>query len=138
MKRSLAIGIVGSGGDGVVVLGSFLQKLTAAQGYFSQMPRYYGAQIRGGASAVKLSLDAERPSLPEESADIMVCFNWEKYQDFAYELPLGADTLLLYDSEPPREINLPSKSFLVDFTKRSQKITGSTLNKNMVALGLLK
>lgn len=137
MRRSLTIGIVGAGGDGVIVLGSLLQRLAASQGYFSQMPRYYGAQIRGGASAIKLSLDAERLSLPEDSADIIVCFNWGKYQELANELPLGAGTLLLYDSDPPREINLPEKSFLVGFSKKSQKVTGSTLNKNIVALGLL-
>ena len=55
-RSSVTIGIVGAGGDGVVVLGSFLQRLAASQGYFSQMPRYYGAQIRGGSSAVKLEL----------------------------------------------------------------------------------
>ncbi len=38
MRGSLTIGIAGAGGDGVVVLGSFLQKLAAWQGYFSQMP----------------------------------------------------------------------------------------------------
>lgn len=137
MRRSLTIGIVGGGGDGVIVLGSLLQRLTASQGYFSQMPRYYGPQIRGGASAIKLSLDAECLSLPEDSADIIVCFNWGKYQELANELSLGADTLLLYDSEPPEEINLPEKSFLVGFSKKSQEVTGSTLNKNIVALGLL-
>jgi len=119
------------------VLGSLLQRLAAAQGYFSQMPRYYGAQIRGGASAIKLNLDAERLSLPEDSADIIVCFNWEKYQELTQELSLGADTLLLYDREPPREFNLPEKSFLVDFADKSKKVSGSTRNKNIVTLGLL-
>jgi Pyruvate/2-oxoacid:ferredoxin oxidoreductase gamma subunit len=64
MRDSLTVGIAGAGG-GVVALGSFLQKLAAGQGYFSQMPKYYGARIRGDSgdsSAVKLSLDTE--SLP--------------------------------------------------------------------------
>ena len=78
-NTGLTIGIVGAGGDGVVVLGSFLQKLAALQGYFSEMPRYYGAQIRGGGSAVKLGLDAESLSLPRDTVDIMLCFNWRKY-----------------------------------------------------------
>ena len=70
----LTIGIVGTGGDGVVVLGSLLQRLAALQGYFSQMPRYYGAQIRGGGSAVKLGLDAQRLSTPKDILDILLCF----------------------------------------------------------------
>ncbi|MFC2035888.1 2-oxoacid:acceptor oxidoreductase subunit alpha [Chloroflexota bacterium] len=137
MRRTLTIAIVGAGGDGVVVLGTFLQKLAAQQGYYSQMPRYYGAQIRGGASAVKLGLDAERLSLPEDTADVLVCFDWDRYQELSDELPLRDDTLVLYD-KPPKGINLPNQSFLVDFTKKSQDVTGSTLNKNMVALGLLE
>jgi Pyruvate/2-oxoacid:ferredoxin oxidoreductase gamma subunit len=51
MANRLTVGVAGAGGDGVVVLGSFLQRLTASQGYFSSMPRYYGAQIRGGGSS---------------------------------------------------------------------------------------
>lgn len=138
MRDTLTIAIVGSGGDGVVVLGSFLQKLTAEQGYFSQMPRYYGAQIRGGASAVKLSLDAEHTCVAEDTADILVCFNWEKYQEVTEELALRTDTLVLYDGNPPPEANLPPQSFAVDFARQSREVTGTTLSKNMVALGLLK
>lgn len=75
MRDSLTVGIAGAGG-GVVALGSFLQKLAAWQGYFSQMPKYYGAQIRGDSSAVKLSLDTESLSLPKDNLDIWGCFNW--------------------------------------------------------------
>ena len=137
MRCKLTIGIVGAGGDGVIVLGTFLQRLAASQGYFSQMPRYYGAQIRGGASAIKLGLDAEHLSLPEDSADIIVCFDREKYQELEQELSLGVDTLLLCDSEPAREFSLPEKSFMVGFSDKSKKVTGATRNKNIVALGLL-
>ena len=95
-RTSLTIGIAGAGGDGVVVLGSFLQKLAALQGYFSQMPRYYTAQIRGGGSAIKLSLDAERLSIPKDSLDILLCFAWNKYLELEQELALEADTLVIY------------------------------------------
>jgi len=138
MRASITIGIVGTGGDGVVVLGSFLQKLAASQGYFSQMPRYYGAQIRGGGSAVKLGLDAECCSLPKDNLDILVCFDWGKYLEFQRELRLGVDTLVLFEKAPLKEINLPEQSFQVAFSRKSQEVTGSVLDKNIVALGLLK
>ncbi|MBE9501730.1 MAG: 2-oxoacid:acceptor oxidoreductase family protein, partial [Chloroflexi bacterium] len=138
MRGSSTIGIVGAGGDGVVVLGSLLQRLAASQGYFSQMPRYYGAQIRGGGSAIKLSLDTECLSLPKDSLDIMICFDWEKYLEFDQELLLRGDTLVFYENDPPRGINLPERSFQVGFSRKSQEVTGSALNKNIVALGLLK
>jgi 2-oxoglutarate ferredoxin oxidoreductase subunit alpha len=139
MKNRLTIAIVGAGGDGVVVLGSLLQRLAASQGYFSQMPRYYGPQIRGGASGVKLSLDTTRASVPADTADIMVCFNWEKYAELERELPLGDDSVLFYDSAPPEDgIVLPEKSSRVAFSEISKELTGKTTAKNMVALGLLE
>ena len=137
MRDSLTIGIVGAGGDGVVVLGSLLQRLAAWQAYFSQMPRYYGAQIRGGGSAVKLGLDGRCLSLPEDSLDILVCFNWEKYLEFEHELELRGESLVLFQNNPPTDINLPETSYQVDFSKRSQEVTGSTIDKNIVALGVL-
>lgn len=138
MRRSLTIGIVGAGGDGVVVLGSLLQRIGAALGYFSQMPRYYGAQIRGGGSAVKLRLDAERLSLPKDSLDIFVCFSWERYLEFKQEMALREDTLVTCENDAPEEMKLAKRCFRIDFSRRSQQITGSTQSKNIVALGLLK
>jgi 2-oxoglutarate ferredoxin oxidoreductase subunit alpha len=138
MRDRLTIGIVGAGGDGVVMLGSLLQRLFASQGYSGQMARYYGPQIRGGASGVKLSLDTTRPSVPADTADIMVCFNWEKYAELEQELPLGTNAVLFYDSAPPKEgISLPDTSFQVGFSETSKELTGATSAKNIVALGLL-
>ena len=137
MRESITIGSVGAGGDGVVVMGSLLQKLAAAQGYFSQMPRYYGAQIRGGGSAVKISLDAAHLSLTKDVLDILVCFSWEKYLEFKPELSMGADTVVIYEGDPIDGVNLPQNSFQIDFSRISQDKTGSARNKNIVALGLL-
>ena len=75
MNENLTIGIAGSGGDGVVTMGALLQRIAAVEGYCSQMPRYYGPQIRGGGSAVKLGLNAESLSLPSDVLDILVCFD---------------------------------------------------------------
>ena len=137
MRNRLTIGIAGAGGDGVVVLGSLLQRLAASQGYSGQMPRYYGPQIRGGASGVKLSLDTTRVSVPADAADIMVCFNWEKYAELEQELPLGTNTVLFYD-KAPESMALPEKSFQVGFSEVSKELTGATPSKNIVALGLLE
>jgi 2-oxoglutarate/2-oxoacid ferredoxin oxidoreductase subunit alpha len=139
MRDRLTIGIAGAGGDGVVVLGSLLQRLAASRGYFSQMPRYYGPQIRGGASGVKLSLDTARASVPADIADIMVCFNWEKYDELKQELPLGTDSVVFYDSAPPEgKLSLPKKSFQAGFSEASQEISPTAPSKNIVALGLLE
>jgi 2-oxoglutarate ferredoxin oxidoreductase subunit alpha len=122
-----------------VVLGSLLQRLAASQGYFGQMPRYYGPQIRGGASGVKLSLDTTRASVPADTVDIMVCFDWEKYAELKQELPLGIDSIVFYDNAPPEgSINLPEKSFQVGFSQIAKELTGTAAAKNIVVLGLLE
>ncbi|OGO04769.1 MAG: hypothetical protein A2Y60_05710 [Chloroflexi bacterium RBG_13_54_9] len=137
MRKDMTIGAVGAGGDGVMVLGSLLQYLTASRGYFSQMPRFYGAQIRGGASAVKLGLNAGTLSLPKDVMDILVCFNWEKYLEFKQELPFDEHTIVFYEKDAPKGITLPARSFRIPFSERSERVTGSPLSKNIVALGLL-
>ena len=136
-SNRVTIGIAGAGGDGVVVLGSFFQKIAASCGYYSAMPRYYGAQIRGGGSAVKLSLDAERFSIPKDTLDILVCFNWDKYLEFTTELQQSQDTIVIYEYDPPQGIKLPAASFKIDFSTKSEETTESPKNKNLVALGLL-
>ncbi|RLC93768.1 MAG: hypothetical protein DRI39_04830 [Chloroflexi bacterium] len=137
-SSSVTVGVAGSGGDGVVALGSLLQRLAAWQGYFSHMLRFYGPQIRGGATAVRLSLDAEGVSLPKDSPDILVCFDWEKYLEVDREVPLAPETVVLYEKAPPSGLRLPKKSFEVDFSEASRQATGSDHNKNVVALGLVK
>ena len=137
MADSIAIGIAGAGGDGVVVLGSFLQRLTASQGYFSSMPRYYGAQIRGGGSAIKLTLDGESVPVPKDSLDILVSLDWDKYLELKRELALTGDTLVVYEKDPPAQVQLPSSSSQIAFSRASKEATGSAKDKNILALGLL-
>ncbi|MFO8101299.1 MAG: 2-oxoacid:acceptor oxidoreductase subunit alpha [Dehalococcoidia bacterium] len=136
-QRSATVGIVGTGGDGVVLAGSLLQNLAASLGYSGIMTRHYGAQIRGGGSAAKISLDAERVSLPEEASDILVCFNWGKYAEARDVLGLEEQTIVFYESEPREETKLPPHSFPVNFSKISSEVTGSERSKNIVAMGLL-
>jgi 2-oxoglutarate/2-oxoacid ferredoxin oxidoreductase subunit alpha len=139
MKDRLTIGIAGAGGDGVVVLGSVLQRLAASQGYFGQMSRYYGPQIRGGASGVKLGLGMSQGSVPGDTLDIMILFNWEKYLELEQELPMNGNSVVFYDGAPPKgNIPLPEKSFQIGFSVVSKELTGATLGKNFVALGLLE
>src|SRR4030042_154102 len=139
MRHRLTIAIAGAGGDGVVLLGSLLQRLCASIGYCGQMPRYYGPQIRGGASAVKLSLDAGQAAVPADTADITICFNWEKDIELEQEMALGNYSVLFYEDSPPKEgIVLPEKSFQVGVSEISNQLIGKASSKNLVALGLLE
>lgn len=123
-----------------MMLGSLLQRLAALQGYYSQMPRYYGPQIRGGNSAIKLGLDAGMLSLPKDPVDVLLCFSWGTYVEFASQLPVGAESVVLYEEAPPPGLELPPQSvrFQIDFSGKSEASTGTDRNKNIVALGFLE
>ncbi|MFI5372662.1 MAG: 2-oxoacid:acceptor oxidoreductase family protein, partial [Candidatus Eisenbacteria bacterium] len=49
---SRVLALVGSGGDGVAVLGDIILQMAAQQGLYGVMVQSYGPQIRGGESAV--------------------------------------------------------------------------------------
>ncbi len=88
---------------------------------------------------MKLSLDTTRASLPADTVDIMVCFNWEKYAELRQELPLGTDSIVFYDKAPPEgSLDLPENSFQVGLSEISKELTGKTSAKNIAALGLLE
>ncbi len=139
MKKTenLTIGFVGIGGDGVVILGSLLQHLAAYQGYFGQMQKYYGAQIRGGGSAIKLNINASAPVWPKDKLDILICFNWNKYLEFKDELPIDESSIVIYENEPAGKIILPKNSFKIPFAEISAKLTSEKRNKNILTLGLV-
>ncbi len=88
---------------------------------------------------MKLSLDTTRASVPTDTVDIMVCFNWEKYAELRQELPLGIDSIVFYDDAPPEgSLDLPERSFQVAFSEISKELTGKRSAKNIVTLGLLE
>ncbi len=133
---NLTIGLIGSGGDGVVLLGTMLQHLGAAAGYFGQLMKFYGAQIRGGGSAVKLNLNATTAGLPGDTLDILVCFDWAKRAEFGGELPTNEHTLVLCESAPEPG-SVPGQIVELPLAKISQELTQNARNKNIVAFGVL-
>ncbi|MBI2450248.1 MAG: 2-oxoacid:acceptor oxidoreductase subunit alpha [Candidatus Nealsonbacteria bacterium] len=126
MKDRIIIGIVGAGGDGVVTVGELLLKIAQMKGYYGRLSKYYGPQIRGGESAVKLTILAEnQEGFIEDDLDILVCFSQAQLVKFKEELSVNSQTKI-FDEE-----------FLKSFAKISSQITGREQSKNLVALGFL-
>ncbi len=136
-SENLTIGLVGTGGDGVIVLGSLFQYLAALQGYSGQMQKYYGAQIRGGGSAVKLNINTSSPVWPKDELDILVCFSWNKYTEFKDELSVNENTIVICENDPAGEIIPLKNSFKIPFAEISAKLASEKRNKNILTLGLL-
>jgi len=71
---SLQVALVGSGGDGVALLGDLLLRMAADQGLFGVLVQSYGPQIRGGESAVILRIAEEEVLYEGDQVDLMLCF----------------------------------------------------------------
>src|SRR6266545_8221880 len=72
--ESLVIAAVGSGGDGVALLGDLLLHMAAHQGLYGIMVQSYGPQIRGGESAAVIRIAREEVRYEGDSTDVLLCF----------------------------------------------------------------
>jgi 2-oxoglutarate ferredoxin oxidoreductase subunit alpha len=143
-KKEMTIGIVGSGGDGVVVAGEFLTLAAAMEGLFCLMVKSFGAQIRGGESSVKVRIDGSPVLSQGDKLDVLVAFDWEDYKKFKAELEINNGAIVLYDSKdatPRDDIPLPWSAdpiiYKVPFEGIARAHVGPGPGKNMVMLGVL-
>ena len=58
--RDVTIGVVGSGGDGVVTLGDLIAQVAAEEGLHVVKTEAYGPQIRGGESSCTVRIDSPK------------------------------------------------------------------------------
>src|SRR5208282_2542896 len=98
MIEDLIIGIAGSGGDGVISAGESLITAAALEGYHGIMTKSFGSQIRGGEASCRLRLATEPVLNPNGPLDVAVALNWEDFLRFGWELPVGAATMVVYES----------------------------------------
>ena len=139
IQKTLSIAITGSGGSGVVTMGMLFLKAIAGAGYYGLMTRSSGPQIRGGESAVMLRLGANPVLCQDDSFDILLALDWFNFSRFADEIPLTAQSVVLYDpamEELPPEI-IDSGAQLKEISLKLLAKTISGCRPNMLALGML-
>ena len=68
----LVIGMVGSGGDGIVSAGESLIAAAAYEGYYAMMTKSFGSQIRGGESSCRVRIASKRLDNPGGTLDVAV------------------------------------------------------------------
>ena len=54
LPTDLTIGIAGSGGDGVILLGELLARSAASAGLHATLVKSFGPQIRGGETSARV------------------------------------------------------------------------------------
>lgn len=137
MKESVAIGLVGTGGVGVVTIGEILEKIAKHNGYRGRLSMHYDSQIKGGGSAVKINIGWQKDAFPGDQLDILVCFSAEKYPEFEEELSVGKNTIVFFEDEGVATLFSQTNLIRVLFSRISEESVKMVQNKNLVALGLL-
>ncbi len=144
MRSDLTIGMAGSGGDGIVSAGEFLITAAALEGYHAIMTKSFGPQIRGGESSCRLRISTDKVLNAGGTLDVAVALNWEDFLRFGAELPVGGNTIVIYESKTgvaPDKIPLvgvkPAMVLSVPIAEMSRQSAATDKAKNTVVLGLL-
>lgn len=142
--RDMIIGIVGAGGDGVLTIGEMLVRGAASLGLYAMQLKSFGAQIRGGESSCKVRISNAPVQSQGDRINLLVAFNWKDYKQFASELTLAEDVVILCpenDATPLAEIPLQDiykrNIHKLPLERISEGATGTKASKNVVALGML-
>ena len=137
----LVIGMAGSGGDGIVSAGESLVNAAAREGYHAIMTKSFGSQIRGGESSCRVRLSTKEVLNPGGKLDVAVALNWDDFLKFGAELPVGGETVVLYESADPQPMPLrgvtPREVIGVPISEMARKAAGTDKAKNTIVLGLL-
>jgi 2-oxoglutarate ferredoxin oxidoreductase subunit alpha len=139
----IVIGIVGSGGDGVISSGELLVSAAAAEGLYATILKSFGPQIRGGESSCRVRISQDEALSYGDRLDVLVAFNWADFARFREELTLAPGVLVIYDTKdgtPPEEIPvdpaLAPVVLRIPFHDLAAE-AGSALSKNILLLGVL-
>ena len=144
MKSDLVIGMAGSGGDGVVSAGEALTAAAATAGYHVIMTKSFGSQIRGGESSCRVRVSSRPIFGCGGTLDVAVALSWPDFLKFGGELPVGPDTVVLYDAGSgvePKDVPLagvsPARILRAPIAEMSVQGVGNERARNVVVLGLL-
>lgn len=140
----IVIGMVGSGGDGVISAGELLVSAAAHDGLFATILKSFGPQIRGGESSCRVRISQEPVLSYGDRLDVLVAFNWADFRRFEAEMEMAPGVVVIYDEkdgtpvdEIPIDPALDPVVLTVPFHELAVEATGSALSKNILMLGVI-
>ncbi len=141
-SQSLVLALVGSGGDGVALLGDLLLRMAARQGLYGIMVQSYGPQIRGGESAVILRVARRDVVYEGDRTDVFLCFRLADLKRFQGAVRLHAGSVVILEESDTAEIpdwigRSDRETYRYPFAKFEGGIEVPGDPKNMFALALL-
>lgn len=140
--NDITVGMVGSGGDGVVSAGDILAAQAAAEGIYCIMLKSFGPQIRGGESSCRVRLSTKPIYSQGDLIDVLVVFNWPDFARFGAELEVKDGAYVLVEEKDKTE-DIPlsnadrCKLIRIPFEKLATVDAGNPKAKNIVTLGVL-
>ena len=138
-KRTMGVSISGSGGSGTVTVGLVLLKSMALAGFYGYLSRFSGPQIRGGESSVLLNFSDTPIETSPDISDIHYALDWNGFERFADEIPLGKESCIIYDSTkhtlPAMLEELGADIVEVNVHEAVRKLKGS--RPNAFAIGII-
>mgnify|MGYP001083487582 CR=1 FL=1 len=130
------IGIAGSGGQGVVLMGTILAEAAASsEDLFVAQTRSYDPAVRGGKAESNLVICDEEIDYPGILAfDLLLLLSQQGCERNVEKLK--KDALLVVDSDLVREV-VWSRILRIPFTKMARERFNDERVANMIALGAL-
>lgn len=140
--RSLVLALVGSGGDGVALLGDLVLGMAARQGLYGMMVQSYGPQIRGGESAAIVRISESEVLYEGDQVDLLLCFRLRDLKRFQGALRLHSGSVVVIDKEesgdPPEWLGRTEEAaYRFPFARFEDGLEVEGPPKNMLGLGLL-
>jgi 2-oxoglutarate ferredoxin oxidoreductase subunit alpha len=136
------LALVGSGGDGVALLGDLLLRMAAQQGLHGMMVQSYGPQIRGGESAVILRVAPQEVRYEGDRTDVFVCFRLADLRRFQGAVRLHAGSTVILEETDAQEMpewigRSEREPFRFPFARFENGVEVPGDPKNMLALALV-
>ena len=94
-RTSIAVVFAGSGGSGAMSAGAVFLRAAANAGYYGMMTQLFGAQVRGGESASLVQVSTAPIETQPDCYDLFVALDWDKVEQFAAEIPLDGNSIIL-------------------------------------------
>jgi 2-oxoglutarate ferredoxin oxidoreductase subunit alpha len=139
---SAALGLVGSGGDGVVLLGNLLLDIAARQGLYGLLVLSYGPQIRGGESAAVLRLSTQPVQYEGDEVDLLLCFRTSDVRRFEGHIRLHGNSRLILEASDEGALpdwlgDRENSTYRYPFARIENGVEVPGEPRNMLGLGLL-
>lgn len=138
-RRTMSVSISGSGGSGAVTAGLVLLKSIAIAGFYGYLSRFSGPQIRGGESSILLNFSDSPIETSPDVSDIHYALDWDGFERFSDEIPLGKESCIIYDSTksklPDMLSELGAEIIEVNVHEAVKQLKGS--RPNAFAIGII-